>query len=239
VLWCCFYISAAHSAVRAQDLPGGDASNGNYLWLWEVSHAPGLRARDRSPPFSAGHSTERPFLFSTLSTACTLCWPRVARGSSQCNGGDSQRWSLDGTQIKLTANPSFCIDLPGGDVRNGNRLWLWECNGATNQQWTTAQHLMRSATHAAQQRGSFSNATPSAANVTRSGGHLPNVTRSGGHLRWLGSLFRSMRDRAMRERNSSAVRARPATPWQQHTAVHTWYANQSRMRALPRRLERH
>jgi hypothetical protein len=28
-----------------------------------------------------------------------------------------------------------CIDLPNGDVTNGNKLEIWDCNGHTNQQW--------------------------------------------------------------------------------------------------------
>ena len=29
----------------------------------------------------------------------------------------------------------MCLDLPKGDVRNGNMLQLWECIGTPSQQW--------------------------------------------------------------------------------------------------------
>jgi hypothetical protein len=29
----------------------------------------------------------------------------------------------------------WCIDLPGGNARNGARLQIWDCNGSANQIW--------------------------------------------------------------------------------------------------------
>merc|ERR1712048_1385689 len=28
-----------------------------------------------------------------------------------------------------------CLDLPGSNTDNGNFLWVWDCDGADNQQW--------------------------------------------------------------------------------------------------------
>jgi hypothetical protein len=28
-----------------------------------------------------------------------------------------------------------CLDLAGSDTTNGNKIWLWDCNGLTNQKW--------------------------------------------------------------------------------------------------------
>lgn len=41
-------------------------------------------------------------------------------------------------QISLMADTSKCLDLVGGDTSNGTPLWLWECNGLSNQAWTFA-----------------------------------------------------------------------------------------------------
>ena len=35
----------------------------------------------------------------------------------ECNGSDDQKWQLDGQLIRLVADPTYCMDLPGGDVR--------------------------------------------------------------------------------------------------------------------------
>merc|ERR1719326_147421 len=32
--------------------------------------------------------------------------------------------------------PGLCIDLPGGAVGNGKKLWLWGCNGGDSQKWS-------------------------------------------------------------------------------------------------------
>jgi len=32
-------------------------------------------------------------------------------------------------------NQDMCLDLPGGDTKNGNKLWLWQCNGQNSQKW--------------------------------------------------------------------------------------------------------
>lgn len=45
-----------------------------------------------------------------------------------------QPWAAPGTiRSSLTG---MCLDLPGGNVQNGQPLWQWECiPGAENQQW--------------------------------------------------------------------------------------------------------
>lgn len=37
--------------------------------------------------------------------------------------------------IQSLTGGKLCLDLPGGNLQNGNRLWLWDCTGDTNQQW--------------------------------------------------------------------------------------------------------
>merc|ERR1711907_795844 len=32
-------------------------------------------------------------------------------------------------------NDNLCVDIPGAKAYNGAKLWVWDCNGAENQQW--------------------------------------------------------------------------------------------------------
>jgi hypothetical protein len=41
---------------------------------------------------------------------------------------------LPGVAIQ-SRTAGLCLDLPGGDTKNGNKLWLWKCLGNANQQW--------------------------------------------------------------------------------------------------------
>lgn len=45
--------------------------------------------------------------------------------------------------ITPAEDSDLCIDLPGGDVRNGNPLWLWECNGQDSQIWVFDNYQIR------------------------------------------------------------------------------------------------
>jgi len=42
---------------------------------------------------------------------------------------------LQHNALRLTNQWKKCLDLPGGDDTNGNKLQLWDCTGASNQQW--------------------------------------------------------------------------------------------------------
>lgn len=38
-------------------------------------------------------------------------------------------------QVTLTSKPFLCLDLPGGDAKNGAPIQIWPCNGLLNQLW--------------------------------------------------------------------------------------------------------
>ena len=42
-------------------------------------------------------------------------------------------WS--GPIIRYRPDPTFCLDLPGGDTTAGNHPWLWKCTRLINQGW--------------------------------------------------------------------------------------------------------
>jgi len=64
------------------------------------------------------------------------------------NSGGNQDWGCDnqgdpcdkesGVIKNWSMGPpvgQLCFDIPGGDLTNGNIVWLWDCNGSPNQQW--------------------------------------------------------------------------------------------------------
>jgi hypothetical protein len=54
-----------------------------------------------------------------------------------CNGHTNQQWYQDPQSGAITAkaNPSKCIDLPGNNLDNGNKLQIWDCNLQDSQSW--------------------------------------------------------------------------------------------------------
>jgi hypothetical protein len=49
-----------------------------------------------------------------------------------CDGSESERFSLDGQQMRLGTR---CVDVPWGDPTDGNDLQLYDCHSGTNQKW--------------------------------------------------------------------------------------------------------
>ena len=45
--------------------------------------------------------------------------------------------------IRTSGKDALCVDLPGGDLFNGNLLWLWECNGMDSQNWVVDNNQLR------------------------------------------------------------------------------------------------
>merc|ERR1711939_505858 len=100
-----------------------------------------------------------------------------------CNNLVSQAWDWnDGAMvgnhrdysIKLAGHnvagqgvTGLCIDLPGGNVANGNPLWIWGCNGGDHQQW-----LYDSTTHNFRYKANQSYCIDVPAGNTANGNHL-------------------------------------------------------------------
>lgn len=56
----------------------------------------------------------------------------------ECNGSESQKWAwTDSSGLVWDGGMVWnkCLDVPGGDLSNGNFLELWDCNGQPQQQW--------------------------------------------------------------------------------------------------------
>jgi len=43
-------------------------------------------------------------------------------------------WGQPG-HFKPLRDQNKCLDLKGGQAQNGNQVWIWDCNGHTNQEW--------------------------------------------------------------------------------------------------------
>lgn len=48
------------------------------------------------------------------------------------------QWPAISGPLRSGKDHSKCIDLPGGNARNGARLEIWDCNGSPNQIWKAA-----------------------------------------------------------------------------------------------------
>lgn len=117
------------------DVPGGDTSNGNQLWLWECNgresqrwHMDAVQIRyapDESKCIDAGDMSDGTQLF---------LW--------DCNGQDQQKWTAnewatDGNPVQVyLADTSTCLDYYGDWESNGQPLHVWECSGEPNQLWS-------------------------------------------------------------------------------------------------------
>eukprot|EP01113_Clastostelium_recurvatum_P001101 TRINITY_DN10462_c0_g1_i1.p1 TRINITY_DN10462_c0_g1~~TRINITY_DN10462_c0_g1_i1.p1 ORF type:complete len:168 (-),score=37.57 TRINITY_DN10462_c0_g1_i1:177-680(-) len=73
-------------------------------------------------------------------------WGSAAVGHWTCTGNLNQRWIMgDGSgssdpsamweTIRPVADQSFCLDAEGRRTEEGTRVFLWKCNGQTNQLW--------------------------------------------------------------------------------------------------------
>jgi len=66
-----------------------------------------------------------------------------------CNGNTNQQWvyipdsgpapppppfSSSSSYIK-SKETNKCLEVPGGNMANGQELWIWECDGSSHQQW--------------------------------------------------------------------------------------------------------
>jgi len=111
------------------DTPGGNAFNGNQLWLWECN---GMDSQhwvfdnyqiryggDENFCIDAGDLSDGKQVF---------LW--------ECNGMDQQSWSYDSDAKRAyVSNTAACFDLWEDQQWNGQAMHIWQCNGLGNQQW--------------------------------------------------------------------------------------------------------
>lgn len=111
------------------DAPGGNAFNGNMLWLWECN---GMDSQiwvfDN---FQIRYGLDESFCIDAREMQNgeqLMMW--------ECNGLGQQTWGWDADELKVyIANTAVCLDSYSGDTDNGQNLHVWDCNGLANQQW--------------------------------------------------------------------------------------------------------
>jgi hypothetical protein len=90
-----------------------------------------------------------------LSVSCSLCLdagdgsehaPATLRNCT--SNSTSQLWSWDDSSenrgagaMRPDINPNNCLDIPNGDMKEGNQLQIYPCHGASNQLWR-ADHVI-------------------------------------------------------------------------------------------------
>jgi hypothetical protein len=116
---------------KCLDIPGGDATNGQFLWVWECSEEyAGQRWDWNNYQIQFGDScVDVPNGDLTNGNSIEL-W--------DCNGLPQQQWGYDesvGTIYIASNNAVMCLQIDGfGD---GTFVQLWDCNNmASNQYWS-------------------------------------------------------------------------------------------------------
>jgi hypothetical protein len=122
------------------DLPGGDTTNGNFVWLWQCSGGGNQDWVWDADSWSIRYALD-------LSKCIDIRNGIFASGTAlqiwDCFDGDGLAQQAFGYDSDLSSiyvansqgDASLCVDLAGGEYYNGAALWLWECNAAVNQAW--------------------------------------------------------------------------------------------------------
>lgn len=92
--------------------------------------------------FGIGTTTRSSWQVTTSLESVLTCQEENGKMALRCSSGTAStvepvRWSYDQDTgaIVATENTNFCIDVPGGQAVDGNRLWIWECTGGDSQKW--------------------------------------------------------------------------------------------------------
>uniref|UniRef100_A0A7S0ZLY9 Ricin B lectin domain-containing protein n=1 Tax=Noctiluca scintillans TaxID=2966 RepID=A0A7S0ZLY9_NOCSC len=122
------------------DIPGGDTTNGNNLWLWQCM---GISGQDWQ--FHPDNQT------ITLVSDTTKCVDAGAMALGEllmiwdCNELPQQRWGYNASTHAIYLNQSSvntsggCVDVKDGKQENGNYVQVWTClegYASANQKWT-------------------------------------------------------------------------------------------------------
>jgi len=111
------------------DVPGGNAYNGNQLWLWECN---GMDSQHWVfDNWQIRYGGDENFCIDAVDMSDgvqLMLW--------ECNGVDQQTWAYDFDALRVyIAGYTSCFDLWEDQQYNGQALHVWECNGLGNQQW--------------------------------------------------------------------------------------------------------
>lgn len=117
---------------KCLDVPGGKATAGNVLDLWDCN---GLANQHW-----LFHS-DGTIRYSGDTTMCIdVSGGALKQGThvqlEKCSGQTHQKFAYDSKAATVkTSASSLCLDIPGGNTKNGAQMWVWGCNEYPQQQW--------------------------------------------------------------------------------------------------------
>ena len=122
-------ITPSENHMLCLDAPGGNAFNGNMLWLWECN---GMDSQiwvfDH---YQIRYGLDEKFCIDAREMQNgeqLMLW--------ECNGDDQQTWGYDFDALRVyISNTAVRLDASEGDTSSGQPLHVWECNALSNQQW--------------------------------------------------------------------------------------------------------
>lgn len=129
----------AWGTTKCLDLPGGDTTNGQILWMWECDGA-----ANQAWEFDSG--SWRITYKADPSKCLDIPGGSVVDGQRlqiwDCNGHLNQKWGYDANMKTIYSawkDHVKCIDINWGDGSDLDTVvQLWSCNGHSNQWWYIA-----------------------------------------------------------------------------------------------------
>jgi hypothetical protein len=120
---------------KCLDVPGGKATAGNNIDLWDCVGIAGQ---------SFLFNSDGTLRTSVDNTMCMELTSGVKQGNfiqlAKCSADSKQKFGYDtkmGTVYAAASasDASLCLDIPGGKTDDGAKLWVWACNGLGQQKW--------------------------------------------------------------------------------------------------------
>jgi len=123
------------------DVSGGDATNGNDVYLWRcLAEGTWFNQQWTLPASGAGQVRWTPHPDKCLDVANTNKGTQLRIWDCSADNPNMQ-WSVptDGSgRLFLTDTPSKCVDNSGGSIGPGNKVQIWDCSeSGENAIWTT------------------------------------------------------------------------------------------------------
>jgi len=119
-------VSEMHGKVL--DINGGNAASGAEVIVWPRKH-------DRSPN-QLWYVDEQGCLRSMLNDFAPEVKGRGEKAKMKPYSGKPQhQWRIEGNRIVNRNNPSECLDIERGEMRDAANVISWNYKGSSNQHW--------------------------------------------------------------------------------------------------------
>ncbi|WIA10898.1 hypothetical protein OEZ85_011064 [Tetradesmus obliquus] len=118
-------------------VPSKDTNNGTELTTWDCANSP-----IDWPNYGFGMDAENRLVNKESGKCITVAGAGTHDGAAivqqDCGRGPHFRWTHDDAgRLRPAHAPKMCMNISGGDPRNGGKIILYECttDGATNELW--------------------------------------------------------------------------------------------------------